>query len=137
MQLYFWRVWKKPPLATLVWKVWKKSPLATLVWRVWKGPTVFLEPLLAHSPTRPLICITNRGCIYLNNLGITGRLTFQEEQFGEEDGKDPSGEGDRLCESRHRGWHAAAQQQGEADKGHLEVENFQKQSETSNYAYNT
>ena len=114
----------------------KKPPLATLVWRVWKGPTVFLEPLLAHSPTRPLIYIKYRGCIFLNNLGITGRLTFQEEQFGEEDGKDPSGEGDRLCESRHRGWHAAAQQQGEAEKGHLEVENFQKQSETFNCAYN-
>ena len=68
-------------------------------------------------------------------MGITGRLTFQEEQFGEEDGKDPSGEGDRLCESRHRGCQAAAQQQGEADKGHLEVENFQKQSETFNCAY--
>ena len=65
-------------------------------------------------------------------MGITSRLTFQEEQFGEEDGKDPSGEGDRLCESRHRGWHAAAQQQGEADKRHLEVENFQKQSEIFN-----
>ena len=48
-------------------------------------------------------------------------LTFQEEQFGKEDGEYASGEGDRLSECWHRGSQAGSQRQGKDEKkGNLE-----------------
>ena len=42
--------------------------------------------------------------------------TFQEEQFGQEDGEYASGEGDCLSECGHWGCQAGSQQQGEDEK---------------------